>query len=414
MSFTETTIGELESQGCFIAIQDGNHGEKHPKATDYVPDGIPFIMASDISTGRVDVEGANKLPQSITDKLRIGFCYGGDVLLSHKGSVGYVAVAPEHSPYLMLTPQVTYYRINPHKLSADFLSYAFRDPIFQKRLLSTAGQQGTRGYVGILAQRRLKIRFGPRPLQNKVVEAIKPYDELIENNRRRIGLLEAATRMQYREWFVHLRFPGHEHVKIVDGIPEGWESSTFGENCEAIGGGTPSTDKPEFWNDGDVPWFTPTDITRNGCLALLDSEKKITEVGLRGSSAKMLPTGTVLMTSRASVGFFGVTATPACTNQGFISLLPRDAFARMYLLQNLMHRVEEIRLHAGGATYKEINKSKFRALRVIVPPKSLLRNFEEQASITHSQVRTLHAMSQKVAQARDLLLPRLMNGEIAV
>lgn len=221
-------------------------------------------------------------------------------------------------------------------------------------------------------------------------------------------------RLLYREWFVHFRFPDHEHVKFTDGIPEGWERRTFDDVCKAVGGGTPKTSKPEYWSDGDVPWYTPTDVTRNSCLALLDSATKITEAGLRGSSAKMLPPGTVLMTSRASVGFFGIVDAPSCTNQGFISILPHDPWARMYLLHNLMHRAEEVRSHAGGSTYREINKGKFRALPVLLPGESLLREFEEQASLLHAQVRYLHTMNQRLAQARDLLLPRLMNGQIAV
>src|SRR5690606_31627221 len=129
------------------------------------------------------------------------------------------------------------------------------------------------------------------------------------------------------------------------------------------------------WNDGDIPWYTPTDITRNSCLALLESATKITEAGLRGSSAKMLPSGTILMTSRASVGYFGVINAPSCTNQGFISILPKEPRSRMYLLHNLMHRVEEIRSHAGGATYKEISKGKFKAFPVVIPDTALMRDF---------------------------------------
>ncbi|MBU3031944.1 restriction endonuclease subunit S [Paracoccus marinaquae] len=254
----------------------------------------------------------------------------------------------------------------------------------------------------------------PLRQQQEVGRILSAYDDMIENNRRRIVLLEEAARLLYREWFVHFRFPGHEHVPLTDGLPNGWERQIFDDVCETIGGGTPKTEKPEFWNDGDIPWYTPTDITRNSCLALLDSATKITEAGLRGSSAKMLPAGTVLMTSRASVGFFGIIETPSCTNQGFVSIIPHDPRARMYLLHNLMHRVEEIRSHAGGATYKEISKGKFRALPVIIPDAALLREFEDQASTLHSQVRTLHTQNQKLAQARDLLLPRLMNGEIAV
>lgn len=128
----------------------------------------------------------------------------------------------------------------------------------------------------------------------------------------------------------------------------------------------------------------------------------------------MLPASTILMTSRASVGFFGIIEKPSCTNQGFISILPNDKNARMYLLFNLMHRVEEVRSHAGGSTYREISKSKFKALDVVLPDLRLLREFEEQSIALHAQVRTLHTMNRQLAHGRDLLLPRLMNGEIAV
>ena len=300
----------------------------------------------------------------------------------------------------------------PDKADVRFVKYLFDATLKMRFQLFTQGA----AQDNLSQEKLLSIKFlVPEPaVQKNIADILSSYDDLIENNRRRIALLEEAARLLYREWFVHLRFPGHEHVKIADGLPAGWDWWTFDHVCDAIGGGTPKTSKPEYWNDGDILWYTPTDITRNSCLALLDSATKITEAGLRGSSAKMLPAGTVLMTSRASVGFFGVIDTPSCTNQGFISIIPNDPRARMYLLHNLMHRVGEIRSHAGGATYKEINKGKFRALLVVIPEASLLREFEEQASTLHAQVRSLHAINQKLAQARDLLLPRLMNGEIAV
>ena len=128
----------------------------------------------------------------------------------------------------------------------------------------------------------------------------------------------------------------------------------------------------------------------------------------------MLAPGTVLMTSRASVGFFGIIETPSCTNQGFISIVPHDARTRMYLLHNLTHRVDEIRSHAGGATYKEISKGRFKCLPVVIPEGNLLRDFEERTSMIHAQVRNFHTSNQKLTEARDLLLPRLMNGEITI
>ena len=306
-------------------------------------------------------------------------------------------------------------RFRPTEAEVDsrFLSLYFRTPLF-RRTLSLQGKGTNINNLNQTILGRMDVPWPARIVQERIVDTAGAYDDLIDNNQRRIALLEEAARLLYREWFVHFRFPGHKHVEITKGIPNGWGRQTLGAVCQAVGGGTPSTSKREYWSDGDIPWYTPTDITRNSCLSLLDSEKKITEAGLRGSSAKMLPTGTVLMTSRASVGFFGIVEEPSCTNQGFISILPNDVHARMYLLFNLMHRVEQIRSHAGGATYKEINKAKFKALNVVMPDSALLWEFEEQTSGLHAQVRTLHTMNQKLARARDLLLPRLMSGEIAV
>ena len=269
-------------------------------------------------------------------------------------------------------------------------------------------------HINLTSLRNLLVPLVSLHEQKRIAEILSAYDDLIENNQQRIALLEEVARLLYREWFVHYRFPGYEHARIVDGLPKGWGRRTLGAVCEPVGGGTPSTSKSEFWENGDIPWYTPSDITRNSCLALLDSERKITEAGLRHSSAKMLPTGTVLMTSRASVGFFGIIESPSCTNQGFISILPNDLNARMYLLFNLMCRVEEVRSRAGGSTYKEINKTIFRGLNVTMPDSGILREFEEQTSRLYLQICTLHRMNQKLAQARNLLLPRLMSGEITV
>jgi type I restriction enzyme S subunit len=261
---------------------------------------------------------------------------------------------------------------------------------------------------------KLPIRKPNLDEQMRIASVLSTYDDLIENDRRRIALLEEAARLLYREWFVHFRFPGHEHIKIVGGTPEGWTQTMFADVCQTIGGGTPSTKIPEYWNDADVTWITPTDVTRNNCLALLDGEKKISQDGLKKSSAKLVPPYTILMTSRASVGFFGIIDRDVCTNQGFINIIPNEEPQRYYLLFNLLNRVDEIRSHASGATYAEISKSKFRALPVIIPAFQLLLDFDARVRPILDQVRGLKKQSEALAQARDLLLPRLMDGRLEI
>jgi type I restriction enzyme S subunit len=229
-----------------------------------------------------------------------------------------------------------------------------------------------------------------------------------------MALLEETARQLYREWFVRLRFPGHEHTRITNGVPEGWERRRIGDIAECVGGGTPSTTVSAYWEDGDVMWVTPTDVTRNKHLVLLDSEKKITEGGLQNSSARLVPSHAVLMTSRASVGFFAVAGREVCTNQGFISVVPHESSLSPFLLFHLSERVEEIRAMGSGSTYPEVSRGKFREFEVLLPRATLASAFDEQATQLLKQIRILKQQGQKLRTARDLLLPRLMSGEITV
>jgi type I restriction enzyme S subunit len=267
--------------------------------------------------------------------------------------------------------------------------------------------------LSVMSLGELEIVVPPLGVQRRIGSILSGYDDLIENNRRRIQLLEQAARLLYKEWFAHLRFPGHEHVKVINGIPEGWQKRKIADISETVGGGTPSTKVSEYW-DGDITWVVPTDVTKNNCLALLDSERKITEKGLRESSAKIVPADTILMTSRASVGFFALMDHEVCTNQGFINIVPHEDDMRMYLLFNLISRVSEIRSNAKGATYPEISKGRFRDMDVVVPAMPLVMEFGEYAGNLFRQIRCLKRQGVGLEAARDLLLPRLLNGEITV
>ena len=297
-------------------------------------------------------------------------------------------------------------------VDSRFIYYAVTDPSFTDYLANNA--KGT-SYPAVDSDTILRGKIPDFGLEQQqlIASILSAYDDLIENNRRRIQLLEQSAQLLYKEWFVQLRFPGHEHVTITDGVPEGWERKTIAGVCETVGGGTPSTKVSEYWG-GDVTWVVPTDVTKNDCLILLDSERKITEKGLRESSAKLVPANTILMTSRASVGFFALMDIEVCTNQGFINIISHDEEMRMYLLFDLMSRVAEIRSNAKGTTYPEISKGRFRQMDIIIPTKNLVVEFAKIVCDIMQQVRYLKHSTLKLTQARDLLLPRLMNGEIAI
>lgn len=301
---------------------------------------------------------------------------------------------------------------DPSLFDRSFLYWVFNSQAVRDQIRATA----TGAKVKHTAPERIKkVRVSVPHLadQRAIAHVLDSYDDLIATNQRRISLLEEAARLLYREWFVQLRFPGYERMPVSNGVPMGWLPMTLQDVCNAVGGGTPSTTCPEYWG-GEVVWVTPTDVTRNDSLVLLDSEKKITDAGLANSSAKMVPPDTILMTSRASIGFFALIDKPACTNQGFISVLPKQENSRMFLLFNLLERVEEMIGLATGATFKEISKKSFRTLPVIWPTAELLKSFEGRTYPLIQQTRLIKKQNVALARARDLLLPKLMSGQLDV
>lgn len=300
---------------------------------------------------------------------------------------------------------------NEEELNIRYLCYALNQ---QLRLLKTMSSGSTTKFLTVRMLDNLDIPLFGINIQTQIVNILSAYDDLIENNQKQIKLLEEAAQRLYKEWFVDLHFPGHENTKIVDGVPEGWRVASIADICDTVGGGTPSTKIQSYYEKGDILWVTPTDITRNFSLALLDTEKKITPEGLKNSSAKMLPAETILMTSRASVGFFGMCKYEVCTNQGFISCIPKRENLQMYLLFNLKSRVEEIRQKAGGSTYLEISKTVFRELKIILPKDEVLAEYQKNVHDIFDEMYCRTEMIKSLVDMRNRLLPKLMSGEVEV
>jgi type I restriction enzyme, S subunit len=373
-----------------------------------------MIRTTNVKGGFIDIDEVRYVSKDTFEKwTRRSRPRYGDVILTREAPVGEVGRCTfSEDENIFLGQRLFHYRPNPDLLDWNYLAYVLRSPEVQGRFHGRSFG-ATIPHVKVADAENLEIPCPPLEIQRKLGTALANYDNLIATNQRRIALLEDAARRLYREWFVNLRFPGHESVTVKDGVPEGWSSLTLGNVCDAVGGGTPSTTRPEYW-DGDVVWVTPTDVTRNDSIVLLDSEKKITEAGLAKSSAKLVPPETILMTSRASIGFFALMDKPVCTNQGFISVLPKQDNARMFLLSNLLCRVEEMIGLATGATFKELSKKAFRALPLLWPTDALLSSFEEKAYALTQQVRLIKKQNQQLIRARDLLLPKLMSGQLDV
>ncbi len=260
----------------------------------------------------------------------------------------------------------------------------------------------------------IKVNFPILPAQNKVAAILSAYDELIANNSQRIMLLEEMAEEIYKEWFVRLRFPGHEQTRIVDGLPEGWDIIKIEEAFDILGGGTPSTAEKKYWENGNINWVTPSDITAAAGVFILSTPNKITESGLEGSSAKLFAPYSVMMTSRATIGEIGINLKPAATNQGFITCLPNDYFPFTYIAEWLIYHKTMIDSYASGATFKEISKSVFKKMEIVRPSLQVTGMYHQNiAPLFHSMSNYLEK-NKLLKQTRDLLLPRLMSGRLIV
>jgi type I restriction enzyme S subunit len=386
------------------------------KSKDHHGSGVPIVNMGELfAFNRIGNQPMSLIRMSDAEMDKSGLI-DGDLLFGRRSLVeeGAGKCSMVYKPAGPLTFESSIIRVRLERAIADpefFFNY-FRSPVGRSRIRAIVGGAAVKGIRGS-DLKLIKVHVPPLDEQIVIRQVVALYDDLIATNQRRIALLEEAARRLYREWFVQLRFPGHESVPVKDGVPQGWLTLTLGDVCDALGGGTPSTARPEYWG-GDVVWVTPTDVTRNDCLVMLDSEKKITEVGLANSSAKLVPPETILMTSRASIGFFALMDKPACTNQGFISVLPRHDNSRMFLLFNLLGRVEEMIGLATGATFKELSKKTFRALPVLWPTDALLKSYEDKTYPLIQQVRLIKKQNQELTKARDLLLPKLMSGQLDV
>ena len=406
----QTTLGDLVESGEGF-IQTGPFGSQL-HAHDYVENGVPVVMPQQLGDNEISEYGMAQINEQDRDRLIRHVMRAGDIVFSRRGDVTRRAYITGKEDGWLCGTGCLLLRLNHPQCDNRYLVrflglHETRSYLTQHAIGATMPNLNQR----ILAS--VPVVLPPREHQERIIGVISAYDDLIENNRWRIQLLEQAARLLYKEWFVHLRFPGHEDVKIKNGVPEGWKRKKIAEVCETVGGGTPSTKVSDYW-EGDITWVVPTDVTRNDCLVLLDSERKITEKGLRESSTQLVPADTILMTSRASVGFFALMDIEVCTNQGFINIIPHDEEMRMYLLFNLMSRVSEIYSNAKGTTYPEISKGRFRQMDIIIPSESSVSEFGRLAGETIQQVRCLRRGMFQLTQARDLLLPQLMNGKIAL
>ena len=248
-------------------------------------------------------------------------------------------------------------------------------------------------------------------IQKEIGKFLSRYDSLIENYQKQIKLLEESAQRLYKEWFIDLRFPGHENTKIVDGVPEGWDKKNVAEVGDVITGKTPS--KVNNANFGcDIPFITIPDM-HNGIYPT--NSQYLSKFGADSQSRKYIPANSLIVSCIGTAGLVCITKELCQTNQQINSLILKDGsllYYMYFLFLSLKEHLENI--GSNGATMTNVNKSKFESIEIIIPNKVLTNNFHTKVKDNFSKILRLYNQISLLTEARDRLLPRLMNGEIEV
>lgn len=269
-----------------------------------------------------------------------------------------------------------------------------------------------------------KFIFPPLPEQRAIAGVLSSLDDKIELLREQNKTLETTAQAIFKRWFVDVEFPdakGHPYkssggkmqASSLGPIPTGWQIGELGKVTDIRGGTTPSTTNPDFWN-GDIAWTSPKDLSNSKDIFLLKTEKTISESGLAEIGSGLLPAGTLLLSSRAPIGYLTIADISVAINQGYIACMPGQYFSNPFMFLWLKQNMQDVINAANGSTFMEISKSSFRLINAIVPQDMVLNKFEAIAAPIFEKIRIDTYQIQTLSALRDTLLPKLMKGELRV
>ena len=260
------------------------------------------------------------------------------------------------------------------------------------------------------------VHLPPLLTQHKIAAILSAYDDLIENNDRRVKVLAEMAQRIYREWFVDFRYPGYESVPLVDSelgpVPEGWMAIALGEWANVVVGSTPSRKIPDYWSGGDIPWVNSGQVND---LCVVTATELITRDAYESASTKMMPVGSTLVAvTGATLGQVSYLALSACGSQNVCGVFTDDPLEAAYIYYSISNAIASIANRAMGGAQQHINKGIVQETLVLKPSRSVLSAFCDVSQVFLEEIVSLLRCQTILRETRDLLIPRLISGEIDV
>jgi len=402
-----------------------------PMASEYVESGIPFLRSLNIEPFGVNQNDLKYISPDFHRRIKKSSLRPGDVAIVRTGKPGTCAVVPDWLPEANCSDLVLVRcgkRIRPR-----FLCYWVNSVATHHIDSHTVGAVQQHFNVG--AAKKMKVAVPSLARQDQVVGVLGSLDDRITLLRETNATLEAIAQALFKSWFVdfdpiHAKqqgrapegmdeataalFPESFEESELGLVPKGWRVAPVGDVVESVGGGTPDTKEPAYWEPGEHCWTTPKDLSGIQAPVLLATDRKLSAQGLAKVSSGLLPAGTLLMSSRAPIGYLAIAQVPLAINQGYIAMLPTSQLPPLYLLFWCRHNMDVIKGRANGSTFMEISKKAFRPIPALVPPAPVLDAFASIAGSLFDRLVENEQQAQTLATLRDTLLPRLISGQLCL
>ena len=372
----------------------------------------PYIRARDIKGGKIQIDDLIFIDEDVFNKIKKYIIKSGDIAITIVGaSVGDVAYAQKEVDGFNLTENAVRLTEFNNIVNGKYLFYVLSQEQYHEYMQTVAGG-AAQPKLGIYKVERIKVVLPVIEVQNRIVKYLSCIDNAIENNLRRIRLLEQMAEELYKEWFVRFRFPRYENTEFENGLPKGWNIAPLSAEFNTTSGGTPSRTNMNYYS-GSIPWIKTGEL--QGTF-ILDTEEHITEEAVRKSSAKLIPAYSLLiaMYAGANVGNLGINSTQATCNQACCVITTKGRYPLYYLLYFLQTQKGFLQSISFGAAQQNISQDIIKKLKVLLPPIALCENFNKIVSPYLQQCELLMRENQILTNQRDLLLPRLMSGKLEV
>lgn len=389
---------------------------------EYVNEGIPVLKVTNCKSTGFQLDNLNYLSEKSREKYKKNNLIIGDIIVATVGShpnlkesaAGRSCIVNSQVEGFYLNQNAVCIRTKDKRiLSQKYLGYLCKCADFQHYIQSRGRGAANQMRIAISSIKEYSFTLPDFENQQYIADVLSAYDDLIENNQKQIKLLEEAARRLYKEWFVDLRFPGHENTKIVDGVPEGWNECTVENFGTVITGKTPPTSNKEYYTNGKVPFVTIPDM--HNVVYPLKTEKRLTIEGAQTQKNKYIPPNSVMISCIGTVGLVSI-ATEVCqTNQQINSIILNNE-DDLYFFYESMLRMKDLLdgLGSSGATMTNVNKSKLEKLIIISPSKDIVKQYNDVCKPLFESALNLSRKNVYLKNMREALLPKLMSGEAEI